>query len=284
MDDIRYSEFVFLQKLATSAREFEYFNASDNFPQAKAVGLDSTMYVDMAITLLEDLSIRFDDGEHQKLVAQLRGEVFQSLLPANSPLYPRDEIERRLRFGSGLRLRITYRGRRRIEELRELLRRDRILEPFGVLLDIRYVVPDLQDALGRDPNVPVSVLCADMDDFKQVNTEAGHGGGDVVMTAYLEAAKDAIGVFGNAYRGRGDEVVGVILGQGHGRAIEVADTLRKKVESMRCEHKGKKLPRVTTSIGVATSPPLPRTLDLQIVADQRNKRAKDNGKNCVVAD
>jgi diguanylate cyclase (GGDEF)-like protein len=286
MQDIRYSELLFLQAIAKSTAT--PFLANDP-AKPKAFSISPAMYVEMAATLVEDLYIRFQDDVTQLIVARLRGE----LAPHHGPpggfaayewANPRDSI-RRLFGGEIARyLCITYRGLRRIEELRDLLRRDRILEHFGVLLDMRYFLPDLQEALSRGPDIAVSVIYADMDHFKPVNDRFGHEAGDAVMKAYLEVVRDSIAQFGSAYRGCGDETVGLVLGQGHERAVDIAETIRKGVAALDCQHKGESMPRVTASIGVASTPPEPRSADIETLADARNRKAKELGRNRVVAD
>jgi diguanylate cyclase (GGDEF)-like protein len=197
---------------------------------------------------------------------------------------PRDALQNKLIGGQSYRLRVTYRGLRRIEELRELLKRDRILEPFGVLLDMRYFPNDFEEALRRSADVPVSVLRLDMDNFKKINDNSGHAAGDIVMKSYLEAVRDSLGSVGNAYRGRGDEVVALIVGQEHKRATEIAEKIRVAVENLRCKFNDTILPTVTASIGVATTPPESREKDMESLSDNRQNRAKNEGKNRVVAD
>jgi len=122
-----------------------------------------------------------------------------------------------------------------------------------------------------------------MDGFKTVNDRFGHSAGDVVMKAYLEAVREGIGMFGDAYRGSGDETVALILGQGHDRAAQIAEEIRTRVSQLRCEHKGQALPPVSASIGVATTPPEERNRDVYPIADRRQRAAKEHGKNRVVA-
>ena len=286
MDDVRYSEFVFLRAIAKGAQEFEFF-WSTNPEQLKAVGLGPPTYVDMAVTLLEELYVRFDDQAIQLFVANLRNELAPNFAVAAEYRVhqwhnPREAIRSVLTAPNCQRLRITYRGLRRIEELRELLTRDRIFEPFGVLLDLRYLHRDIEAALRLDSSTPVSVLCADLDNFKRINSDFGYGGGDAVMKGYLEVVRDSLGLLGTGYRGRGDEVFGLIVGQGHERAVELCDKIRAGVQAMRREYKGTPLPEVTTSIGLATTPPEQRTPDLETLAGDRNRRAKADGKNRVV--
>ena len=179
-------------------------------------------------------------------------------------------------------LRITYRGLRRIEELRDLLKRDRILDDFGILLSIRYVRRDLEEALQRSSDVAVSVLYLDMDHFGSINKQFGQAAGDVVMKAYLESVRDSIGDFGIGYRGVGDETVGLVIGQGHEKAMEIADKIKHRVANLQCQYKEKPLPSVTVSIGVATTPPESRSLDVETLAESRKRAAKVKGRNRIV--
>jgi hypothetical protein len=203
MDDIRYSELQFLQGLAN--RSIEYFN-HQNEQQKKILANIQAPYHELPIALAEDLFVRFEDWHSHLLITKLRGEISpESKLRAGFPQHewenPRDALENIFMSNVTQRMRITYRGLRRIEELRDLLRRDRILEPFGILLSMQYFHTDLEDALHRASDISVSVLFTDMDHFKPINDKLGYDAGDVVMKAYLEVVRDCIGLFGTAYRG-----------------------------------------------------------------------------------
>jgi diguanylate cyclase (GGDEF)-like protein len=284
-DDVHYAEFLFLSNWAK--RSFDYFNPLDA-KQREATGLDQMHYIEMIVGLIEDLCVAFDRIDLQALVGRLRGEYFVTSKPSQSMTDyqwndPRATLTSVFAGNPLQRLRVTYRGLRRIEELRDLLKRDRILEPLGELLDIRYFIKDCADALQRDTSIPVSVLRLDMDGFKAVNEGHGHAAGDVVMKSYLHVVKDCIGTLGTGYRGRGDEVVALVIGQGHDRAGAIGESIRQGVEALQCEHAGVRLPKVTVSVGVATTPPDKRTEDIELVADERQKRAKQEGKNRVVS-
>jgi diguanylate cyclase (GGDEF)-like protein len=285
-DDIRYSEFLFLQALANGT--LRTFNPV-NDPSQKNFGVQGSLYVEMVATLVEELYVRFQNEELQHFVTRLRRELGQTYrVPHGWPEHlwdnPREGIQRILNGERGLQdLCITYRGLRHIEELREILRRDRILEDFGVLLSIRYFRRDLKDAV-RQSETSVSVLYADMDDFGGINKKFGQEAGDVVMKAYLEIVRDCVGIFGSAYRGVGDETVALIRGQEHQRAKQIAESIRKKVSEMECKYKEQILPKVSASIGVATSPPDVRSSEIEGIAEERKRKAKESGKNRVIAD
>ncbi len=283
-DDIRYSELRFLQSLPKGTSEV--FNHQDQ-RLCQTLGLHPTIFLEMVITMVEELYIRLEDQDSQLLLARLRGEVGIWARPSSIPEYqwinPRDALEHLFIAGKLQRLRLTYRGLRRIEELREVLARDRIMEPFGVLLSMQYFRHDLEQAIKLDPDVVVSVLYADMDHFKPINTAFGQDAGDVVMKTYLEVVRDQVGIFGKGYRGRGDEVVVLIKGQGHQAAVEVAERIRTGVKALTCEHEGRKLPSVSASIGVASTPPEGRSMQLESMAEARKRKAKEEARDRVVA-
>src|SRR5260370_18926462 len=75
--DFRYSEFLFLSALASRSNLLQQFNPSDA-RQPQAVGLDPSMYVEMAAALIEDLYVRFGNDSLQLIVWKLRGEYFRN--------------------------------------------------------------------------------------------------------------------------------------------------------------------------------------------------------------
>lgn len=285
MDDIRYAELQFLQGLTN--RSIEHFNCQDERQKRIAANI-ATDYYELGIALAEDSYIRFENQDCQLLAGRLRGEVnpqsnLRDHLGHHQWDNPRSALASLLSMSPLQSIRITYRGLRRIEELRDLLRHERILEDFGVLLSIRYFRRDFQDALQRTSDVSVSVPYADMDDFGKINKQHGQAAGDVVMKAYLEVVRGKLGLLGEAYRGVGDEVAAIVIGQGHQRAVELGEAIRKGVESLHCEYRGVTLPRVTASIGVATTPPEERKFEVETLAESRKRQAKEKGKNRVVA-
>lgn len=284
MEDIRYSELLFLRAIAS--RTLEWVSGVDP-SQAERLGLDSQIYIEMVIALLEDLYIQFDDHQDQLLVLRLRREagerVKRPFIADHDWDDARSALHRMLRTARTQRVRVTFRGLRRIDELQALLRYDRILDDFGVLLSMRYFNADLDHALQRSNDLAVSVLYADMDDFGPINKRFGQAAGDVVMRKYLETIRACVGDLGTAFRGVGDEVAVLVLGQGHERVVDMAETVRSRVAGLECIHKEIALPRVTASIGVASTPPEERTRNLVDAAEERKRRAKESGKNQVNA-
>jgi len=175
---------------------------------------------------------------------------------------------------------VSYRGLRRIEELRSELKADRIFEPFGILLDGRYFGADLADATTEaGGRYSVAVLFCDVDHFKKVNDTYGHRAGDMVLKEVFAKIRDTVAGDGSVYRIGGEEVVGLLPGIDEERAVAIAERIRSATETTEISFDDKAL-RVTVSIGVAASPP--RVGDLRDIADDAMYRAKETGRNRVV--
>ena len=113
-DDVRYVEFLFLCEI--EKHPLKWVNVNDAMEQ-QAVGLQQTMYAEMVMAMLEDLYVHPNQDEILSLAREVRGET-----PRN-PGIARHNLFTKLISGL-YQFRITYRGRRRIEELRDLLKRD----------------------------------------------------------------------------------------------------------------------------------------------------------------
>jgi diguanylate cyclase (GGDEF)-like protein len=95
---------------------------------------------------------------------------------------------------------------------------------------------------------PISVALIDLDGFKGVNDQHGHGRGDEVLQALAATITGGLRSFELAYRIGGDEFVVVLPGLTAGEAVEVAERLRRRVEEARPAG----LP-LTLSIGVSSA-------------------------------
>jgi diguanylate cyclase (GGDEF)-like protein len=285
MDDTRLAELAFLQRIVTLTNNGHLDNFYANHEQWRSLGLAQQHFIEMVIHLLENGAIRYREERMQLLVARLRHE-YSGVGDANFTRHewdtPRRTLERSMLGTNVFTLAITYTGLRRIEDLRDQLKQDRILDPLGVLLDWRYFLPELRLALGRSDNVPVSVIALDLDGFKAVNDAHGHDAGDAVLRSYMQAVKDIVDTAGTAFRRGGDEVHVLLPGSDRDQSRKLADVILYGVRSMKVQFKGKDLPRVSSSIGVASSPPDSRSPDLDGIADQRQLAAKKAGKDRVV--
>jgi diguanylate cyclase (GGDEF)-like protein len=118
-------------------------------------------------------------------------------------------------------------NRRLIDELTDLATTD----PLTGLHNRRYVTEELQKAIHRSErsSQPFSIVLFDLDKFKQINDERGHGAGDIVLRGAATALAgitrqgDVIGRYG------GDEFLLVAYGD-LSSAMALADRANEAVK------------------------------------------------------
>ena len=126
-------------------------------------------------------------------------------------------------------------------------------------------------------NMPVALLMIDADHFKSYNDTFGHQAGDQVLVGIAICISDSVRRAGDcAARFGGEEFAVLLPGLSTLEALEVAETIRLKVEQWSED------PTVTTvSIGVASMTPVAPMdwCDLIAAADKALYAAKANGRN-----
>jgi len=183
------------------------------------------------------------------------------------------------------------------------------LARFAALLVVAFVVAGLRGVLGRERQLartdyltgadnwrsfselaeleirralrygrPLTLLYIDLDDFKSVNDRFGHGAGDDLLREITQAIRTHVRATDVVARLGGDEFVVLLPETGH----EDAETAVKKLHPRLVEAAGARGWPVTVSIGVATCPVPPDTVDELIrLADGLMYVAKSRGKNRV---
>ncbi|UCD34414.1 MAG: diguanylate cyclase [Nitrospiraceae bacterium] len=151
------------------------------------------------------------------------------------------------------------------------------------LFNRRYLALRLEEEWARctRQREPLSVLLADMDDFKNVNDTYGHDKGDEVLRNVgkilrrIARKEDVVARFG------GEEFVAVFTNMTSADAAMKADEIRRAVENT--DYAWARGP-ITVSVGVASYPDVQITDPEQLLqrADQAMYTAKTDGKNKVV--
>ncbi len=165
--------------------------------------------------------------------------------------------------------------------LRERLRTQALRDALTGLYNRRY----MEDALGRcsehaaRTQSPLSIVMIDLDHFKKLNDEHGHAMGDAVLTEAASAIQGAIAPSDIACRYGGEELVVLLPNSGHEEAIAKAELMRGKIERLSERHG---VP-VSASFGVATIAETSEVNDVLTDADKALYRAKQEGRNRVVA-
>jgi diguanylate cyclase (GGDEF)-like protein len=125
------------------------------------------------------------------------------------------------------------------------------------------------------------VLVLDVDHFKSVNDAFGHAVGDQVLVRVAQACKQALRRFDMMGRLGGEEFLVVLPDTTLEVALQIAERLRRRVESLPMGNLAPGL-RITASVGAALGDHEADDMaELVRRADNAMYRAKDAGRNRV---
>jgi diguanylate cyclase (GGDEF)-like protein/PAS domain S-box-containing protein len=167
------------------------------------------------------------------------------------------------------------------------LRDQSLRDPLTNLFNRRYMVETLERELHRvrrEGRSSVSLILIDIDNFKQVNDDYGHGAGDVVLVEVGKLLEQFSRKSDIACRMGGEEFTVILpdcsLRIGQKRAEDIRQTFGKLV----CTHNDESLGNITLSAGVAAFPDCATDEEgLLQAADAAMYRAKAKGKDCVIS-
>ena len=128
---------------------------------------------------------------------------------------------------------------------------------------------------------PLSVVMADLDDFKSINDRFGHMAGDRVLTAVARVLDQCRLNIDVAARLGGEEFAVLLPGTRAGGAEILAERLRERIEALVVDLPGGGSVSVTASLGLVEIEPGMDGGDLIRGADTALYRAKEQGKNRV---
>jgi diguanylate cyclase (GGDEF)-like protein len=195
---------------------------------------------------------------------------------------PVDPNELQARVRSGLRL------RRALTELaakNELLERLALTDPLTGLANRRAFDESLKAEIARCFRncKPLSLLYLDIDHFKLVNDQHGHGVGDEILSSFADLLRRHARRIDVAARIGGEEFAVLLPHTGKTHAILVAERIRKAVEGSPMGRT--RLIPVTVSIGVAQFHGTAEDEGATFVqeSDEALYQAKQGGRNRVSA-
>ncbi|MBB1452746.1 GGDEF domain-containing protein [Pseudoalteromonas sp. SG43-1] len=132
----------------------------------------------------------------------------------------------------------------------------------------------------------MTIAIVDLDYFKKVNDQFGHDVGDLVLIAFVKAAKETLSGDHQFGRYGGEEWLFALNSVDELAIRDIFDQLATRFTE-HCSNI-KDLPsdtKITFSVGASVSNPLKSTLDVLIKhADKLLYKAKENGRNQVVVD
>ncbi|MGY6569223.1 MAG: diguanylate cyclase [Salinarimonas sp.] len=135
-----------------------------------------------------------------------------------------------------------------------------------------------------EENRPIGLLMIDIDHFKAINDQHGHGFGDQVLRLIASVIGANVRDGDLVARIGGEEFALVMDGAGESEALIVAEKVRKAIAARKIVKRGSGsvMAKVSISVGIATRRVDDDPQSLLDRADAGLYRAKEQGRNCVV--
>ena len=130
---------------------------------------------------------------------------------------------------------------------------------------------------------PLAMIMCDIDFFKRVNDTFGHNAGDAILKHVAKILRDSIYKLGDAYRWGGEEFILILTNSTLDDAKIIAERIRTTVMASVCNFGGDAL-KITMSFGCSEISAALSIEDNVKIADDRLYRAKETGRNKVIAD
>jgi diguanylate cyclase (GGDEF)-like protein len=167
--------------------------------------------------------------------------------------------------------------------LHDVVQRQAITDDLTGLVNRRRFIEAFQAAIERARTFgePLTVILADLDDFKRINDAFGHHGGDVVLRWFADLVRSHVRDVDVPGRIGGEEFAILLPGTDAERAANVAERMRSSLSASPVPVSAERKVSVTASFGVADLGADDSGDDLLRAADDALYRAKSQGKNRV---
>jgi diguanylate cyclase (GGDEF)-like protein len=168
--------------------------------------------------------------------------------------------------------------------LHQVVREQALTDELTGLVNRRRFVEVLEGEIARSGRLglPLSVLFADLDDFKRINDRFGHPAGDEALRTFAALLRGELRGIDTAARMGGEEFAVLLPGTDHDGAVAVAERIRHALDVRELMRETVGGHGLTTSIGVVQyrsgTPD-----ELLSRADAALYRAKEAGRDRVMA-
>jgi len=153
-------------------------------------------------------------------------------------------------------------------------------DPLTGLFNRRYLYERIRGEMqrARRYNHPLTLICIDVDDFKDINDQHGHVFGDAVLRGVGEVLHGHIRESDVPSRTGGDELAVLLIETASDEGREAAEKLQRALRARMMELG----PAITFSIGIVTFLEPPRDIDQMFrLADEQLYQAKHQGKDRI---
>ena len=171
------------------------------------------------------------------------------------------------------------------DEKQKLFHHQSITDTLTGLYNLRHVL-DMGERIfeqAKQHHTPIAILLFDIDYFKHVNDSFGHSTGDAVLRKLADICRQSVRETDLLARYGGEEFIVILPNTPPIRALEIAERLRKAVETTAFDD-GKNKVHVTISIGIACQHNQELSFDATLKnADKALYQAKNEGRNRIAA-
>jgi len=169
--------------------------------------------------------------------------------------------------------------------LHRIVQRQAVTDELTQLANRRHFLATLSTETSRADRFgsPLTLVLADLDDFKRVNDRFGHQTGDLVLREFARILREEVREIDLPVRLGGEEFAVLLPETDLKGGVLLADRLRRSLEGLSVAAPEGAAVRVTASFGVASYPSSASVEELLVEADGCLYRAKERGKNTVVA-
>jgi diguanylate cyclase (GGDEF)-like protein len=167
--------------------------------------------------------------------------------------------------------------------LHRILERQALVDALTGLANRRSAEQALGGELARSLRFgpPLSLVLADLDDFKEVNDRFGHPVGDLALREFADVLGTSAREIDLAARWGGEEFCLILPGTDAAGAAHAAERVREALTERTVLAGDGTAIRLTASFGVASHPPTSTAEELIAAADAALYEAKRSGKNRV---